>query len=203
MINKTTIALTTSVLSFLFIFNLFYTVAPYPIQIASLEDVQKFAPKGYVHPADQPDKIVVWFDTWKGYKVIEYWYHWNYDGHEIKDDWEPVILLIDGNVTKAVAVRMHYMWRVAYTFPEEDGKLVVSFATLWHTPYLKYPNPDWSEVKVNPVLSQPPEDIDYTKVFGLGFSPTESALASALIFGFIGAVFAFFLVRMVLIFRCC
>ncbi len=194
MINKT-IALTASVLTFLIIFNLFYTVTPYPIQIASLEEVRRFTPKGYVHPVDQPDKLIAWIGGWKGYKVIEYWYHWNYDGHEIKDDWEPVILLIDGNLTRAVAVRMHYTWRVAYIFPEEDGRPVVSFATLWHTPYLKYSDPDWVEVNVNPVLSQPPEDVDYTKVFGWGFSPTESALASALIFGVMGAVFMFFLVK--------
>ena len=184
-----------AIVVFLLVFNAFYIVAPVPFEIAKIDEVYHFAPKGYVHSADRPDKVIAWPSAWKGYKVVEYWYHWPYDGYEAKDDWEPVILLIDQSSVKAVAVRVHYAWRVAYAFPKEGDKPVVSFLALWHTPLLREPSDGvWVEVDKKPVVEKPPEDVDYAKVFGIAFSPTESALASAFTFGILAGATSYLLV---------
>ena len=179
-------------LAFLAVFNLFYTIAPYPISIVSIDDVYKFAPSGYTKLDDGPEKIVSKLSTWRGYEVIEYWYYWPYDGYEKKDDWEPVVLVIKDNV-KAVAVRIHYSWRVSFVFPQDGLKPVVTFNHLWHTPFLKEPPPDWEEVKIKPVIGIPPEKLDYDSIFGFGFLPTQSAIVSAMIFGCVAFIAVYYL----------
>jgi len=181
-----------SVAVFLLIFNVFYTVAPLPFRIVSIEDVERFAPKAYCAPDDRPDRLLAAAKVWKGYTVIEYWYHWPYDGYERRDDWEPVLLLIDGDEVKAVAHRIHYNWRVAYSFPTEDGLPVVTFLYLWHTPMLKEPGEGYVSAGVSPVLGNPPEDIDVGEVFGYGLLPTESAIAAATLYGLLAAGVTYF-----------
>ena len=181
------------IIAFFLVFNLFYTVMPYPFMISTVEDVYNFQPKAYTHPADEPDKLIAKANSWRGYKVIEYWYHWPYDGHELRDDWEPVIILIDGDDVKVVAHRIHYNWRLAFTFPKDGVKPVVTFAALWHTPYLKDPPEDWVEVGIKPVIGEPPENVDYDELFGVGVYPSQSAIAAAVIYATLAAFAMFFI----------
>ena len=173
--------------AFFVVFNLFYTTTPYPFAVVTAEDITKFAPNAYVASGDEPERIVATSSMWRGYKVMEYWYYWPYDGHVKKDDWEPIIVLVDGDSIKAVAHRIHYNWRVSYAFPTEDGKPVVSFMYLWHTPMLKVES-GYRKVTIIPEIGEPPEDVNYNEVFGYGLLPTESALTAALTYGFAAAV---------------
>jgi len=188
-----------AILTLLVVFNIFYSIVPSPITIVSIDEVLHFAPKAYVHPYEQPDEIVATEKSWRGYKVIEYWYKWSYDGPEARDDWEPVILLIDGDHVKAVISRIHYSWRISYTFPMDGDRPIVTFLYGYHTPALRPPLSDWVEVTTPITLGSPPESVNYDEVFGWSILPTESALASAMVLSILAASVIYILVRELLV----
>lgn len=182
------IPLIAGIVSAVFVFNLFYAYAPTPFVV---QDVYTFAPKAYVYPDDQPQRIVANSEAFGNYRVVSYFYCWDYDAFIPKTDCEPVLLLISGNDVIAVSSRVHYQWRVLYVFPEEVGKPVVSFLYGWHTPLFREPSDEMVEVRTPIVVDELPEDIDYQKVFGFSPNPQESALAAAIIYGFLAGLGVF------------
>lgn len=188
-----------SIITFFFVFNTFYSISPTPITIVTMEDVNTFAPKAYVHPYEQPVKILANEKSWRGYKVIEYWYMWNYDGPDVRPDWEPVILLIDGGHVKAVISRIHYSWRVLYEFPTDGVKPIVTFLYGYHTPTFRPPLSDWVEVTTPVLIGTPPENINYDEVLGWSILPTESAIASAVVLGIASASIVYIIAREIII----
>lgn len=176
--------------AFLFIFNVFYTVAPYPIapfEAAGMEEIRELAPRGYAYPGDMPENVSASTDSWKGYKVINYWYCWGYDGYNYNmTDCEPVILLIEEGEVKSVAVRAHYNWRVIEDFPEEDGRVMINFLFRWHTPQFR-PPAQGKEVIEEPIKFGSVEDFNYYNIFGWTFDPVGNAFTNAVLYGLVGA----------------
>ena len=144
------------------VFNTFYSVLPIYLMKGGVIDykyVVNHEPIGYTFPSDKPDKIIAYPEYIGSNIVIEYWYHWKYDGWYHRDDWEPVILLIHDNKTVAVASRMHYMWRVMKSFDYVNGKgingrVVVYFDYLWHTPLYR-PIPGTVRLEEKPITFNP------------------------------------------------
>lgn len=98
--------------------------------------------------------------------AVEYWYHWGYNGFEKRDDWEPIIVYIDGAGITAVAHRVHYQWRIKTTGIILDGdKPVIVFAPLWHTPANTYPPAGYTRVDYTCTRETPPEDIDPSEIY--------------------------------------
>ncbi|RLI84681.1 hypothetical protein DRP07_00220 [Archaeoglobales archaeon] len=190
--KKSNLPLILSIISFILVFDLFYTLTPYPIKITA-DDVTIFSPSCYAASGDEPHKLVAKLSYWNGYEVIEYWYYWPYDGNQPVDDWEPVILLIKNNTVEAVAVRIHYNWRVSYSFPLEGVKPIVSFSQLYHTPLLTKLE-GYERVLIYPTSGPIPEDVNYWWVFGLSL-PVYSAITNALFYGLISAAVVFLISR--------
>ena len=185
------VPLVLSIVTFLLVFNFFYSLAPVFIPF-TIEDVYKYAPNGYVYPSDKPDKIVAHYTTYNNLRVFEYWYHWSYDGYEKRDDWEPVVVYVNDDTVHAVAFRIHYNWRVIYSPPVEDGTHVrITFGYLWHTPTIVQPPKGYVKVDLKPVIGQPPETLDHDKIIGIP-SPFESAFVSAVTYATISAVVVYF-----------
>ena len=184
-----------SIASFIVVFNFFYSIVPPPIGVATTY-ITKFSPSTYIYAGDEYDMLIGKISEWDGYIVLEYWYHWPYDGPEKRDDWEPVVLLVSGGEVKAVASRAHYNWRVLYVFPVENEKPKVVFLKEWHTPlFLEYLPENYYKLSRGVVIRDPPEILDYGAIFGAYPDPTKSALASALIYGSIIAVVIYTLTR--------
>lgn len=164
--NRTLAPLVISIITFVFVFNMFYSVfAPPPLMIAN---VQMYTPKGYVAPNDQPEKVIVHVTRFSDLVVYEFWYYWPYDGNVKKDDWEPVVVYVkgDGSVY-AVASRIHYVWRVNYNPIIADGThIVVTFRYAWHNPLFVEPPKGYVEVSKEPVLGTPPEELDHASILG-------------------------------------
>lgn len=164
-------------------FNFFYTVTYTPFYLPT--------PLAYCAPNDKPTGLIVHAERSGDLIAYEFWYKWPYDGFYHRTDWEPVIVYLKSGKLYAVAVRAHYNWRVDKHPPEEDGRPIITFAYLWHTPLLKLPPPDYVKVNLTPVVANPPEDIDPFEIIKIP-SPFNNAFIAALIYTTIAFFATFF-----------
>ena len=194
-VKRTLIPLFLSFFTFLVVFNTFYSVF-YVVVPLSVEDVNRFTPEAYVRFDDQPDSVIAHLTQYGRLKVIEYWYHWNYDGFEERDDYEPVVVYVLDDEVYAVASRIHYQWSVDYNPPVVNRThVLVSFAYLWHTPMFINPlSPDWVKVNVSPVIGDPPEDLNHFDII------SKYSVFPAVVFGLF-AGFIVYLISLVIVNR--
>ena len=83
------------ILIFLIVFTIVITFMisyiVYPLTVVSdIQLIEKYLPVTYVLKNDPPLKLIVKVDRKQGFACIQYWYYWNHDGFELRDDYEPV-----------------------------------------------------------------------------------------------------------------
>jgi len=181
-----------SIVVFVFVFNIFYGVLFNPP--FTIYDISEHLPESYAKPDDMPDKLVVKTGRYQGMDVYEFWYHWNYDGAEQKDDWEPVVVFVDGDKIVAASARWHYNWRTIFTPPSNGTHVYITMLYRYHTPMFKTPEEGYERITLMPEFGQTPEDIDYSDLIEI-ISPMRHSIVAALLYASISAVITFFVVR--------
>jgi hypothetical protein len=121
-------------------------------------------PVGFTLKGDQPYSVIFSTDERNDMKVYMYWYVWNHDGNQKKDDPEPVFVYYKGSFGTpssdngagslfAIAHRIHYQWTVKYDgIITQGNNPVITFMTSSHTPDNSYPiEPSkYEQVKLDP-----------------------------------------------------
>jgi len=181
-----------SFLSFLLVFNFFHTVVPTFIPF-TVEDVYRYSPDAYSRFDDKPDRIIVKISQVGDVIAIEYWYHWGYDGFEKRDDYEPVIVYVKDGEVYAVAVRIHYQWRVNFNPTLNGSHAVITFAYLWHTPLFMNPPEGWVKIDDRFEFGKAPEVIDHLEIVG------RYSINSAVLFGIIAGISTYLISREIII----
>jgi hypothetical protein len=151
----------------------------------------EYKPKIYIHKNEKWDlEGVYYYGPFYGYDnyakkecyCIEYWFKYNGDGKEARDDWEPVYVFIDlnGDVLYSAST-FHWKWDQKDTDPDDfDGHhMKVYFAGGWHTPIIDYEE-SWLRILFGYVdLSDPLNPLDPSKFFdevGYGYPLEELSL---------------------------
>ena len=142
---------------------------PIPLVVDLDVIAREYMPIAYTYVNDSFDECIYDVSVIRGATgtivAVEYWFHWGYDGFEIRDDWEPVIVYVKDGAT-AVAHRVHYQWRIKTTSIILEGKRpIIVFAPLWHTPLNTYPAEGYIKVEYTCVKATPPEDIDPSQIY--------------------------------------
>jgi len=189
---STIVAFFSSILVFVFVFNIFYGVLFNPP--LTIYDVVEHLPEAYAQPGDMPDRLVVKTGSYQGLDVYEFWYHWNYDGSEMRDDWEPVVAFFDSGEVVAVSARWHYNWRTIFSPPSNGTHVYVTMLYGYHTPMFRTPDEGMERIILIPEFSQTPEDIDYGNLIEV-ISPLRHSIVAALVYASISAVVTFFAVK--------
>ena len=136
--------------------------------------------------SDPPLKLIVKVDRKQGFVCIQYWYYWNHDGYELRDDYEPIFVYVkpSGEI-HALAFRVHYNWRIKFEPIVEDSHVVITFLTSYHTPVNNYPPLNVSEYFIEfslpPSLDEVPEDINPWDIVSIEGYPTLQQLIRSII----------------------
>jgi len=172
-------ALWAAVFALVMLFMLGYL--PIPLAVPSWA-ADAYKPVAYTAPGDGFDAVVASPRWCGGSLVIVYWFHWGYDGYEQRDDWEPVLVAVDGGSVR-VAARVHWRWRFAGQPVFENGTHpVVVFGYLWHTPLFTYPPTGYVRVGYEPVVAPDPQPVDPCAVVGMDTGVVlQDALAASVV----------------------
>lgn len=97
--------------------------------------LEKIKPVIYIPKEDASRTLIdVIYEKKDGYYVL--WYHWPFDGHFTqRQDYEPVILVVQNNTLRIIGVRPHYSFNHSNNWDSEENRPVVIFTTDWHGPY--------------------------------------------------------------------
>lgn len=144
------------------------------IKTENASSAKQFFPVSFALKGDQPYRVVYATDERNNMKVYMYWYVWNHDANQKRDDPEPVFVYYQGSFGApangggsifAIAHRTHYQWTVKYDAIITQGSgnnPVITFTMSSHTPANSYPlEPSkYEPVKLDPT-QQPQSSIRY------------------------------------------
>ena len=84
-----------------------------------------------------PERVAVEVRVDGPFQYFTYWYYWSYDLYRTDHvDWEPVTLVFKDNIFERVDFRIHDKLVTCHPFME-NGKIVVYFYNVGHTPIIK------------------------------------------------------------------
>jgi len=141
---------------FLLVFNFFWGGFFLPLDYSKIPDR---TPITYGYLTDLPDFYTCKVDRKGGYSAYVFWWYW--PDHR-KPDWEPVIVIYEGDRIHSFHTRIHWVWRSKFTnILAEDNKAIVSLVPETHTPLNTRPLGDMNRIdqliKLNMAVDPPPE----------------------------------------------
>ena len=173
-------------LSLSLVFMISYSVYPLAV-VSDSQLIEKYLPVTYVLKSDPPLKLIVKVDRYQGFTCIQYWYYWNHDGFKLRDDYEPIFVYVkpSGEI-HALALRIHYNWRVKFEPIAEGTHIVITFINTWHTPVNNYPFdlPNASlfiKYSLPYEVTNPPEDVNPWNIVTIEGYPSLKVLVKAVL----------------------
>jgi len=176
---------------FLLVFNFFWGGLLLPIDTSK---IPIRTPITYGYLTDLPDFYTCRVDHKAGYSAYVFWWHW--PDHR-KPDWEPCIVIYEGERIHSFHTRVHWEWRSKFfNILAEDNKVIVSLTPGTHTPFNARPLGNMNRIdqliqldmsKEPPVEAEPPTWDEVWALGNLGGLPSQ-ALENGIRYGMIAAL---------------